>query len=192
METGTSTTAVTNPTPSTATTWAIDPAHTMVEFSVKHMMVSTTKGRFGGVGGTLVIDEQEPTRSSANVTIDASTVDTREERRDTHLRSADFFNVEVHPEITFKSTRIVPEKNDRYKVYGELTILGVTREVVLNTEYNGQNKTPWGSEVVGFSADTKINRKDWGLTYNAALETGGFLVGDEIKIHLEVEAIKQQ
>jgi polyisoprenoid-binding protein YceI len=190
METATSTAVTTSPTTST-TTWAIDPAHTTVEFSVKHMMVSTTKGRFGGVSGTLVIDEQEPTRSRADVTIDAASVDTREERRDAHLRSADFFNVEVHPQITFKSTRVVPESNDRYKVYGNLTILGVTREIVLDTEYNGQNKTPWGSEVIGFTADTRINRKDWGLTYNAALETGGFVVGDEIKIHLEVEAIKQ-
>jgi polyisoprenoid-binding protein YceI len=191
METGTSTTVATNPDTTTATTWAIDAAHTMVEFSVKHMMVSTTKGRFGGVSGTLVIDEQHPERSYANVTIDASTVDTREERRDAHLRSADFFNVEQHPGISFKSTRVVPESADRYKVYGDLTILGVSRPVVLDTEYNGQNTTPWGSEVVGFSATTKISRKDWGLTYNAALETGGFLIGDEIKIHLDVEAIKQ-
>lgn len=190
METGTSTAVVTNPT-STTTTWAIDPGHTTVEFSVKHMMVSTTKGRFGGVSGTIVIDEQDPTRSYADVTIDASTVDTREERRDAHLKSADFFNSQVYPKITFKSTRVVPQSSDRYKVYGDLTILGVTRQVVLDTEYNGQNKTPWGTEVIGFTADTKINRKDWGLTYNAALETGGFLVGDEIKIHLEVEAIKQ-
>jgi polyisoprenoid-binding protein YceI len=191
MEAGTSAAVVTNPTPSTATTWAIDPAHTTVEFSVKHMMVSTTKGRFSGVSGTLVIDEQDPTRSHAEVTIEASTVDTHEERRDTHLRSADFFNVEVHPQITFESTRIVPESATEYKVYGELTILGVSREVVLKTEYNGQNKTPWGTEVIGFTAETKISRKDWGLTYNAALETGGWLVGDDIKIHLEVEAIKQ-
>ena len=191
METGVSTAIVTNPAATTATTWAIDPAHTTVEFSVKHMMVSSTKGRFGGVSGTLVIDEQNPERSSAEVKIDASTVDTREERRDAHLRSADFFNVEVHPEITFKSTRVVPESGDRYKVYGDLTILGVSQPVVLDTEYHGQNKTPWGSEVVGFTATTKISRKEWGLTYNAALETGGFLVGDEIKIHLEGEAIKQ-
>jgi len=191
METGVSTAIVTNPAATTATTWAIDPAHTTVEFSVKHMMVSSTKGRFGGVSGTLVIDEQNPERSSAEVKIDASTVDTREERRDAHLRSADFFNVEVHPEITFKSTRVVPESGDRYKVYGDLTILGVSQPVVLDTEYHGQNKTPWGSEVVGFTATTKISRKEWGLTYNAALETGGFLVGDEIKIQLEVEAIKQ-
>jgi polyisoprenoid-binding protein YceI len=191
METGTSTAVVTNPTPSATTTWQIDPGHTTVEFSVKHMMVSTTKGRFGGVSGTLVIDEQDPTRSSATVEIDATSVDTREERRDAHLKSADFFNVETHPQITFKSTRIVAESDVEYKVYGDLTILGVTREVVLKTEYHGQNKTPWGSEVVGFSAETKISRKEWGLTYNAALETGGFLIGDDIKIHLEIEAIKQ-
>jgi polyisoprenoid-binding protein YceI len=191
METGTSTAVVSHPTPSTTTTWAIDPGHTTVEFSVKHMMVSTTKGRFGGVSGAIVIDEQDPTRSHATVEIDAASVDTREERRDAHLRSADFFNVETHPHITFKSTRVVPESEVEYKVYGDLTILGVTRQVVLKTEYNGRNKTPWGTEVVGFTAETKISRKEWGLTYNAALETGGFLVGDDIKIHLEVEAIKQ-
>jgi polyisoprenoid-binding protein YceI len=191
MESGSSTTVLTNPAPTTATTWAIDPAHTAVEFSVRHMMVSSTKGRFTGVTGTLVIDEQNPENSSADVTIDAATVDTREERRDAHLRSADFLEVEKYPAITFKSTRVVPERGDRYKVYGDLTIHGVTQPVVLDTEYFGQNKTPWGSEVVGFSAETKINRKDFGLTYNAALETGGFLVGDEVKIRLEVEAIKQ-
>jgi len=192
VETATSAAVAATPTLTTATTWTIDPTHTAVEFSVRHMMVSTTKGRFTGVSGTLVIDEQNPDRSHAEVTIDASTVDTREDKRDAHLRSADFLEVETYPEITFKSTRVVPTGGNEYKIYGTLTVHGVSREVVLNTEYNGQNKTPWGSEVVGFSADTKISRKDYGLTYNPALETGGFVVGDEVKIHLEVEAIKQQ
>ncbi len=191
MESTSSTAVATNPVPATTTTWAIDPAHTTVEFSVRHMMVSSTKGHFAGVTGTLIIDEQNPQNSSADVTIDASTVNTREERRDAHLRSADFLEVETYPEITFKTTRVVPESKDRFKVYGDITIHGVTQQVVLDTEYFGQNKTPWGSEVIGFAAETKISRKDFGLTYNAALETGGFLVGDEIKIRLEVEAIKQ-
>jgi polyisoprenoid-binding protein YceI len=191
VETGTSTAVAANPTLATATTWAIDSAHTAVEFSVRHMMVSSTKGRFTGVAGVLVVDEQNPERSSADVAIDAATVDTREDKRDAHLRSADFLEVESYPQITFKSTRVVPEGGDNYKVYGDLTIHGVTRQVVLTTEYHGQSKTPWGSEVIGFSAETKISRKDYGLTYNAALETGGVLIGDEVKIRLEVEAIKQ-
>jgi polyisoprenoid-binding protein YceI len=191
METGTSTAVAVDQTIGTATTWAIDSAHTMVEFSVKHLMVSSTKGRFGGVTGTLVVDEQRPENSRADIVIDPSTVDTREARRDAHLRSGDFLDVERFPEITFKTTRVVPEGKDAFKIHGTLTIHGVSQPIVLSTEYNGRNKTPWGAEVVGFTADTKLNRKDFGLTYNAALETGGFLVGDEVKIHIEVEAIKQ-
>jgi polyisoprenoid-binding protein YceI len=191
METCSSTSVITNPVASSTSTWAIDASHTSIEFSVRHMMVSSTKGHFSGVTGTLIVDEQNPANSSAVVTIDVSTVSTRDERRDAHLKSADFFEVETYPNITFKSTRIVAEKGDKYKVHGDLTIHGVTQPVVLDTEYFGQNKTPWGSEVIGFAAETKISRKDFGLTYNAALETGGFLIGDEIKIRLEVEAIKQ-
>jgi polyisoprenoid-binding protein YceI len=113
------------------------------------------------------------------------------DRRDAHLRSADFLDVEHYPQITFKTTRIVPEGGDEFKVFGDLTIHGVTRPVVLNTEYNGQSKAPWGTEVIGFSAETKVSRKDFGLIYNPALETGGVVVGDEVKIRLEVEATKQ-
>lgn len=176
--------------PSTSV-WTIDPSHSSVEFSVKHMMISSTKGRFGGVSGTITLDSNNLENSHAEVRIDASTVDTRDEKRDGHLRSADFFNVEQFPEITFKSTRVVKDGDD-YKVYGDLTILGVTREVVLKTEFNGENKTPWGFDVVGFEASTKINRKDYGLSWNAALETGGFLVGDEVKVNLEIEANNAQ
>jgi polyisoprenoid-binding protein YceI len=155
------------------------------------MMISSTKGRFGGVSGTITLDPNNLENSHADVQIDASTVDTRDEKRDGHLRSADFFHVEKFPEITFKSTRVVKDGSD-FKVFGDLTILDVTREVVLKTEFNGQNTTPWGFDVVGFEASTKINRKDFGLTWNAALETGGFLVGDDIKINLEVEANNAQ
>lgn len=181
----------TAPIRSSTTVWTIDPSHSSVEFSVKHMMISSTKGRFGGVSGTITLDADNFESSHADVRIDVSTIDTRDEKRDGHLRSADFFDVEKFPEITFKSTRVVKDGSD-YKVYGDLTILGVTREVVLKTEFNGQNTTPWGFDVVGFEASTKINRKDYGLTWNAALETGGFLVGDEIKVSLEIEANNAQ
>ncbi len=192
MSTATDSTAsATAPAGASTTVWTIDPSHSSVEFSVKHMMISSTKGRFGGVSGTITLDSDNLENSHAEVRIDVSTIDTRDEKRDGHLRSADFFDVEKFPEITFNSTRVVKDGSD-YKVYGDLTILGVTREVVLKTEFNGQNKTPWGFDVVGFEASTKINRKDYGLTWNAALETGGFLVGDEIKINLEVEANNAQ
>jgi polyisoprenoid-binding protein YceI len=181
----------TAPATGTTTVWAIDPSHSSVEFSVRHMMISTSKGRFSGVSGTITLDPDNFANSHAEVTIDASTIDTRDEKRDAHLRSADFFNVEKYPNITFKSTRVVKDGDD-YKVYGDLTILDVTREVELKTEFHGQNKTPWGFEVVGFSASTKINRKEFGLNWNAALETGGFLVGDEVKVHIEIEANNAQ
>jgi polyisoprenoid-binding protein YceI len=176
--------------PSTST-WDIDPVHSSVEFSVRHLMVSSAKGRFTGVVGTIVIDDADPARSSTDVRIDATTIDTREEKRDAHIRSADFLDTENYPHITFKSTRVVPENEENYKVYGDLAIHGVTKEVVLKTEYNGRNTSPWGSEVIGFSASTKISRKDFGLHYNAALETGGMLLGDEVKIQLDIEAIKR-
>jgi polyisoprenoid-binding protein YceI len=176
---------------SSRNTWDIDPVHSSVEFSVRHLMVSSAKGRFTGVVGTIVIDEADPTRSSADVTIEAASVDTREEKRDAHLRSADFLDTEQHPQITFKSTRVDPEDEENYKVYGDLTIHGVTKEVVLKTEYNGRSTSPWGSEVIGFSASTKVSRKAFGLNYNPALEAGGVVVGDEVKIQLDLEAIKK-
>jgi polyisoprenoid-binding protein YceI len=176
------------PATGTQTVYAIDPAHTLVEFSVKHMMFSTVKGRFADFSGTIAVDEQNPTNSTVDVTIDAASVDTRQEQRDAHLRSADFFDTETYPTITFRSTRVEPIREDELKVYGDLTIRGVTREVALAATYNGRGVTPWGSQVVGYSATTQINRKDFGLTYNAALETGGVMVGDTIKIALEIEA----
>jgi polyisoprenoid-binding protein YceI len=173
------------------TVWAIDPVHSAVEFAVKHLMVSTTKGRFTGVTGTIALDETDLTRSHAEVEIDAATVDTRDERRDAHLRSADFLEVEAYPTITFRSTRVLLEGTERPRVLGHLTIRGVTREVTLDTEFNGRSRAPWGTEVIGLTATTKISRKDFGLTYNPVLETGGFAVGDEVKIQLEIEATKQ-
>lgn len=174
--------------PTTAVgTWSIDVSHSLAEFSVRHMMVSTTRGQFQNVSGTLTIDESDLTKSKVEATIDVKSLTTRDEKRDGHLMSADFFDADNFPTITFKSTAI-EKKDDDYIVTGDLTIHGATRSVNLKTEFNGFNTTPWGGRVVGFSADTEISRKDFGLEWNVALETGGVLVGDKVKIHLEVEA----
>jgi polyisoprenoid-binding protein YceI len=171
--------------------WKIDSAHSEVTFSVRHMMISTVRGRFNTVNGTVDFDETTPGNSSVQVEIDASSIDTREKQRDDHLRSPDFLNVATYPTITFVSKRVEPIDENHGKITGDLTIHGVTKEVVLETEYAGQAKSPWGTTSAGFSAKTKINRKDFGLEYNAALETGGVLVGDEVKIDIEMEIIKE-
>src|SRR5579884_1057821 len=170
----------------TKTVWAIDPKHTTVGFGVKHMMFTTVRGRFAGVSGTITLDETNPSLSSVEAEVDAASIDTREEQRDGHLRSPDFFHVEQYPTITFKSTLVEPTGASTAKVYGDLTIRGVTRPIVLNATFNGTGKNPWGQEVAGFEARATISRKDFDLTWNAPLETGGFLLGDEIKIELEV------
>ncbi len=164
----------------TRSNWQLDPAHTLVEFSGKHMMFTTVKGHFKSVRGTMVEVEIETPSLYSGV-----------EYRDTHLKSPDFLDIERHPTITFKSTSVELLGSDHAKVIGDLTIRGITREVVLNTELAGRGKDPMGREVISFDARTSINRKDFGLTWNLALETGGFLVGDIIKIELAVEAIKQ-
>ncbi|MBA3945330.1 MAG: YceI family protein [Herpetosiphonaceae bacterium] len=170
--------------------WTIDAAHSAVDFSVRHMMISTVRGSFAKFSGTVNIDEADPTRSSVDVQIDAASIDTRDAQRDGHLRGPDFFDVEKYPTLTFKSKRVERHGESHAKITGDLTIRDVTREVVLDTEYNGQAKSPWGTTSAGFEAQTKINRKDWGLTHNAVLETGGVLVGDEIKIAIQVEVVK--
>ena len=185
-QTSTQTGVVTQPT--AATTWQIDPKHSVVEFAVKHMMFSTVKGRFSDVGGTIVYDEHDPARSKVEVEIDAASIDTREPQRDEHLRSADFFEVEKYPTITFRSTRVEPLSSDRMRVVGDLTMHGVTREVALEASFLGSGTNPWGQRVAGFSATGELNRKDFGLNWNAALEAGGVLVGEKIRINLEVEA----
>ncbi len=174
------------------TTWQIDPKHTTVGFGVKHMMFATAKGRFAGVSGTIVLDEANPAQSSVQVEVDAASVDTREQQRDGHLRSPDFFHVEQYPTITFKSTRVEPTSANTARVYGDLTIRGVTRPVVLDATLLGRGKNPWGQEVAGFEVRGKVNRKEFGLNWNAALETGGFLVGDEVNLEIDVEAVHQQ
>ncbi|NTV65467.1 MAG: YceI family protein [Oscillochloris sp.] len=171
--------------------WVIDASHSQVAFSVRHLMVAKTRGRFDSFSGTVNFDEQSPANSSVDVTIETSSIDTRNEQRDGHLKSADFLDVANFPSITFVSKRIEVLDDSHGKIIGDLTIRGVTREVVLSTEYNGQSKSPWGSVSAGFSAETKINRKDWGLEWNVALETGGVLVGEDVTINIELEIIKQ-
>ena len=172
--------------------WQIDNAHSQVEFSVRHMMISNVRGRFETFSGTVEFDEADPARSTVDVQIDAASVNTREPRRDGHLKSPDFFDVEKYPYITFKSTRVEPTGKNSGKIVGDLTIRDVTREVVLDVDYSGLAKSPWGTTSAGFSAETKISRKEWGLNWNQALETGGVLVGDEIKIAIELEIVRQE
>jgi polyisoprenoid-binding protein YceI len=183
-------TATTTATP-TRTTWTIDPAHSQVEFAVRHLMITKVRGRFAGVKGTLVTDEADPAKAQVEVVIDVNSIDTREPQRDAHLKSADFFDVETYPTITFKSTRVTDVRGDRFTLVGDLTIHGVTREVALDVTSEGRAKDPWGGERAGYSAATRINRRDFGLAWNQALETGGFVVGDEITISLDLELLRQ-
>jgi polyisoprenoid-binding protein YceI len=173
-----------------AGTWVIDPVHSEVGFSVRHLMVSKVKGTFKTFEGTITIADN-PLDSTVEATIDASSVDTRDEQRDTHLRSSDFFEVDKHPQIIFKSTAVRPAGSD-YVVTGDLTIHGVTRSVDLDLEFNGISGDPWGGTRSGFSATTEISRADFGIEFNIRLETGGVVVGDKIKIFLEVEAVLQK
>jgi polyisoprenoid-binding protein YceI len=178
--------------PGTVTTWNIDPAHSGAEFKVKHMMISNVKGKFSGLSGVLKLDENNYTRSSVESVIPVSSVSTGDEKRDGHLVSADFFDAEKFPAMTFKSTSIESVGGGDYEVTGDLTIHGVTKSVVLKLEdVSEPSKDPWGNHRIGLSGTTKINRKDFGLTYNAALETGGVLVGEEVTITLDVQFIKQ-
>ena len=171
-------------------TWTIDPTHTLVEFSGKHMMFTTVKGRFRDLAGTITLDEADHARSGVEVEIQAASIDSGVDQRDGHLKSPDFLDVENNPTITFNTTGVLPIGADRARVFGDLTIRGTTRPIELDVAYEGLGKNPWGKEVVGFSARTEINRKDYGLTWNVALEAGGFLVSDQVKIHLEVQAVR--
>jgi polyisoprenoid-binding protein YceI len=179
-------------TPQTAvSTWNIDPAHSVAEFKVKHMMISNVKGQFAKISGVLTLDEGDLTKSRVEASIDSGSLNTRDDQRDTHLKSADFFHVEEHPTLSFKSTRIRKIRDGELAVSGDLTIRGVTRNVEFTVEGpTPPAKDPWGNIRVGLSASTKINRKDFGLTWNAALETGGILVGDEVTITLDTQFVK--
>jgi polyisoprenoid-binding protein YceI len=174
----------------TTNNWNLDTVHSGINFTVRHMVVSKVRGRFAKFNGTVALDENDFTRSSVEATIDASSIDTGTAQRDDHLKSADFLDVERFPEIRFLSTRIEKVAADRYRVTGELTIHGVTRSVALETEYGGRGKDPWGNERVGFTARGSIDRKDFGLVWNQALETGGVLVSDRVDLELEVQAVR--
>jgi polyisoprenoid-binding protein YceI len=172
--------------------WDFDVAHSSINFSVRHLMVSKVRGQFTKWSGSLEFDEQEPTRARVEAQLDAASIDTKDAQRDAHLRSADFLDTERFPTISFKSTGIEKVGDARFSMKGELTIRGITKPVTLDVEYAGRAKDPWGGERVGFSARTSIDRKDFGLTWNQLLETGGVLVGEKVDIELEIEAIRRK
>src|SRR5688572_8440000 len=173
----------------TTNLWTIDHSHSGVHFSVRHLMVSKVRGTFEKWSGTLAIDDADITRSHVEVTIDAASIATKEPKRDEHLRSADFFEVETYPTLTFKSSKVERTGDDKLAVTGELTIRNVTRVIVLEVEEGGRVKDPYGGTRAGFSATATISRKDFGLTWNALLEAGGVAVSDKVELALEIEAI---
>lgn len=169
--------------------WVLDPTHSELTFKVKHLMISNVKGEFKTFSAS--IDQEDFSMAKVAVTVDSASVYTNNEDRDKHLKSGDFFDVEAHPEMTFESTSFEKESDDEYVLKGKLTIKGVSKEIKLDVEFGGINKDPWGNQKAGFSLSGKINRKDWGLNWNAALETGGVLVSDEVRIFGEVQFVKQ-
>jgi polyisoprenoid-binding protein YceI len=174
------------------TTYTIDPAHSVAGFKVRHLMVSNVRGEFSGISGTVVYDPETPANASIDTIIDARTIHTRDEQRDAHLKSADFLDAEKYPTITFVSKKIVKVDEGEWKVTGDLILHGVTKSVTLDVEGpSPEAKDPWGNVKTGASATTKINRTDFGLVWNAALETGGVLVGEEVQISLELELLKK-
>ena len=175
----------------TKTKWVIDPQHSEINFKVKHLMITNVKGEFKNFSGDVLTSGDDFDNASITVHIDASSIFTNSDDRDTHLKGSDFFDVENFKEITFVSKSFKKISDDEYKLVGDLTIKDVTNEVSFDVEFGGINSDPWGNVKAGFSMEQKINRKDWGLTYNAVLETGGVLVGEEVKINIEVELLKQ-
>ena len=171
--------------------WQIDPAHSHIQFSVRHMMISTVRGKFNDFQGTIDFDEDNPENTTVHVEIDAASIDTRVEDRDNHLRSADFLYVEKYPTITYESKRIELIDDESARLIGDLTIRGESREVPVEVQLQGIAKSPWGQTVAGFKGTTSFGREDWGLTWNQALETGGILVGNKVTVDIEVELIKQ-
>ena len=172
-------------------TWNIDPSHSAIAFSVRHMVISKARGRFTKWSGELQFDADQPRASSVQVTIDPASIDTADAQRDAHLRSADFLEVEKFPTASFRSTKVEEVESGVYRVTGDLMVHGVTKSVILDVVYEGTGKDPWGGERAGFSGSTTIDRKDFGLRWNQALETGGVLVGDKVELMLEIEAVKQ-
>ena len=180
---------MTAPAAASKTTWKLDPAHSHIEFSAKHMMITTVKGRFADYEGTVTGDQQSPAGATVNVTIKAASIDTRTEQRDGHLRSADFLDVEKFPTITFRSTKIAGTK-DKFTLTGDLTIRDVTKPLTLDVTFEGQGADPWGGTRAGFSATGKIDRREFGLTWNQALEAGGVLVSNDIKLHIDAQLVQ--
>lgn len=175
----------------TATHWDFDKVHSSINFAVRHLMVSKVRGVFHDWSGSLELDHDDLTKSKVDVTIQVASIDTKEEKRDGHLKSPDFFDAEKFPTITFKSTKVEKVSDEEVNLHGDLTLHGVTKQVVLKTEVSGISKDPWGGTRTGFSASTSIEREEFGLGWNAALETGGVLVGKKVDIHIEIEAIKK-
>jgi polyisoprenoid-binding protein YceI len=173
-------------------TWHVDPQHVEVGFAVRHLMISTVKGHFRTVSGVVRTEADDFTTAEVDLTIDAKSIETREDARDAHLRSADFFDVATYPTLTFKSRRVSSTTKRHYVVEGDLTIRGVTRPVSLDVVAEGFVRDPWGNEKAGFHAAGVVNRKDFGLTWNVMLETGGVVVGDEVKLDLEIELTRQK
>lgn len=175
------------------TTYEIDPVHSNVHFSIRHLMITNVRGAFTGVSGTVVFDPQNLAASSVRAAIDVKTIDTRDENRDAHLKTADFFDSDQYPTMTFTSTKIEQAGDGEYKVTGDLTIHGVTKPVTLTVEeVTAESKDPWGNTRIGASAKAKVNRKDFGLNFNAPLETGGVLLGDDVKLEFELQFIKKE
>jgi polyisoprenoid-binding protein YceI len=170
--------------------WNLDTMHSSVNFWVRHLMVSKVHGRFSKWTGSLSFDDKDPSQSKVKVEIDASSIDTREPQRDTHLKSADFFDVEKYPTLTFVSTKVEKTGDETFKVTGDLTMHGATHPVTLDVEYGGRSKHPQMGERVGFSAKGHLNRKDWGITYNQILDAGGVALSEKVELHLEIEATK--
>ena len=175
--------------PAATNAWKLDPTHTTVEFSARHMMFTTVKGRFSDVEGTVTINGSTPDTARVDATMKAASIDTRTEQRDQHLRSADFLDAEQYPAVTFKSTKISGTR-EHFTITGDLTIKSTTRSVTLDATYEGTGKDPWGGERMGIAADGKIDRREFGLTWNQALEAGGVLVSHEIKIHIDAQLIR--
>jgi polyisoprenoid-binding protein YceI len=171
-------------------TYTIDPGHSGVSFTGRHLMVSKVRGKFNVEGGTVTITE-DPEQSAVEAVVDVRSVQSGDPKRDEHLRSADFFDADTYPTITFRSTKVEDDGDGEFTLHGDLTVRGVTKAVELKGEYLGSQHSPWNTTVIGFTAETEVNRKDWGLEWNMALETGGFLVGDKIKLVIDAEAIKQ-
>lgn len=176
---------------SNKTKWVIDPTHSELYFKVKHLMITNVKGDFNSFNVSAETDGVDFSTASLNVNIQADSISTNNSDRDKHLKSADFFDVENHKELTFKGTNLIKVDDENYKLTGDLTIKGLSNPVTLDVEFGGINKDPWGNEKAGFSISGKINRKDWGLNWNAALETGGVLVSDDVKLAGEVQLVKQ-